>query len=259
MSQAWHFLVDKFSDLIQFCYHISELIGLPNYGVAIIIITLLIKVVLYPLTNSQLKSMRAMQEIQPKMKALQEKHKDTPEKLQSEMMSLYKENGVNPLGGCLPLLIQLPILMAFYQALAKFKYSVAAHAIFLWVPNLSQKDPIYLLPLLAGLTTYVQQKVSMVDTNDPTQKSMLFMMPILIAWMATRFPSGLALYWVVFNLLSILQQLYVNYRSKQNLALSGTNGQVIEVAESAEIRNKDRNEGKGGKKNADSRKKGKKR
>lgn len=189
--------------------------GLPSYGLAIIMITILVKVVLFPLTHSQMKSMRGMQELQPRMKELQERYKDDPKKMQAQVANLYKEKGVNPLSSCLPLLIQMPILIAFYQSLYRLHYTNTAHAAFLWISNLSNKgtqEGIFglILPILAALTTYYQQKISTVDPNDPTQKMMLFTMPLFIGYMAYTFQAGLALYWVVFNILSIIQQMWVN-------------------------------------------------
>lgn len=229
--------------------------GVANYGLAIIFMTIIIKMALYPLTNIQMKSMRGMQEIQPKMKEIQQKYSGDPEKIQSETMKLYKESGVNPLSGCLPLLIQMPILIAFYSALLKFKYVIPSHAVFIWVPNLSAPDPFYLLPILAGLTTFIQQKISTVDAKDPTQRTMLMFMPLFIGWMATRFAAGLALYWVMFNLLSILQQLYVNYSNRNRVAVGvpGNQQVVAEMDEGLEVSTE-----KGGKSNASGRKKRKK-
>ncbi|MEN6350250.1 MAG: YidC/Oxa1 family membrane protein insertase [Syntrophomonas sp.] len=206
----WQSFVQWFASIIQFLYGLTGSIGLPNYGLAIIIMTILIKLVLFPITHKQLKSMRAMQEIQPRMKYLQEKYKEDPQTMQAKLMELYKEHGVNPLSGCLPLLIQMPIFIAFYQSLYKFEFKVAAHAEFLWIPNIGSPDPYYFLAVLAALTTYLQQRVSMVDTKDPTQKSMLYVMPLFMAWIAATMPAGLPLYWVTFNILGILQQLYIN-------------------------------------------------
>lgn len=221
MGQIWDLLVNGFSDLIQFCYGLTADAGWANYGLAIILMTLLIKVVLYPLTHSSMKSMREMQALQPKLKEMQARYKDTPEKLQAETMKLYQEHGVNPLGGCLPILLQMPIILAFYKALSHMEYKVIEHAGFLWVPNLSKPDPWLLLPLLAGLTTFLQQKISTVDTKDPTQRTMLFVMPVFIAYIAWKMAAGLALYWVVFNLLSIVQQLYINRTSSTALVPAG--------------------------------------
>ncbi|NLV15612.1 MAG: membrane protein insertase YidC [Syntrophomonadaceae bacterium] len=243
------------------------MIGFANYGLAIVFITILVKIVLYPLTNTQMKSMKNMQVLQPKLKEIQIRYKDTPEKMQAETMKLYKETGFNPLGGCLPLLVQMPILLAFYQALIKFEYVVPAHASFLWIPNLSAPDPFYVLPILAGVTTFYQQRISTVDSSDSTQRTMMMVMPFFIAWMATKFASGLALYWVMFNLLSILQQMYINYRHQAaplaGLSSTGAGEIIIEENIKEEAITKDivvpDGKDKGGKTNAKHRKKGKKR
>ncbi len=229
-------------------YGITGSIGMPNYGLAIIFLTITIKIVLFPLTQKQMKSMRGMQEIQPKIKYLQDRYKDNPQKMQEKVMELYKEHGVNPFGGCLPLLIQMPIFIAFYQSLYKFNFTVAAHAKFLWIPDIGQPDTYYLLAILAAGTTYLQQRVSMVDTKDPTQKSMLYIMPLFMAWIAATLPAGLPLYWVTFNILGIAQQLYVNWTSKSKLD-TGTGVQVeVEteklVEEKAGKTEKDKNENK---------------
>lgn len=207
-------------------YGLTGSIGLPNYGLAIIIMTILIKLVLFPLTHKQLKSMRAMQEIQPRLKYIQDKYKEDPQTMQTKVMELYKEHGVNPLGGCLPLLIQMPIFIAFYQSLYKFNFKVAEHAEFFWIPNIGNPDPYYILAVLAALTTYLQQRVSMVDTKDPTQKSMLYVMPLFMAWIAATMPAGLPLYWVMFNILGILQQLYINKLSERAKLDTGTGIQI---------------------------------
>jgi YidC/Oxa1 family membrane protein insertase len=172
--------------------------------------TILIKLVLFPLTQKQMRSMRAMQEIQPKTKEIQERYKDDQALVQKKIMELYKEHGVNPMGGCLPLLIQMPIFLAFYRSLYNFQYLAGAHKDFLWIPDISKPDPLFILALLAAVTTYLQQKISMAENNDPTQKAMMYFMPLMMAWIAFKMPAGLPLYWVVFNTLGILQQLYVN-------------------------------------------------
>lgn len=235
----WNEFVHGFSWLIQALYGVTAQIGIPNYGLAIIFMTIIIKVALFPLTNVQLKSMRGMQELQPKLKELQEKYKDDPQKMQAQMMNLYKEKGVNPFSGCLPLLIQLPILMAFYKALYNFHYTNVAHAGFLWIKNLSNAGPQegitgLLLPVLAALTTYYQQKISTVDTSDPTQRSMLIFMPVFLGWMAYKFQAGLALYWVMFNILSIAQQLWVNKRYSLKTVAVGEGAAVDPSIENVE-------------------------
>lgn len=196
---------------------------MPNYGLAIILMTIAIKLVMFPLTQKQMKSMRGMQAIQPKIKNIQDKYKDDPQTMQRKVMELYKEHGVSPFGGCLPLIIQMPIFIAFYQSLLNFQFKIAAHASFLWIPNIGKPDPYFILAILAAVTTYLQQKISMVDSKDPTQKSMLYFMPLFMAWIAYKMPAGLPLYWVVFNILGILQQLYVNW-SDQKLAMETRTG-----------------------------------
>lgn len=244
-------------------------IGVPSYGLAIIFMTILIKLVLFPLTQKQMKSMRAMQEIQPKMKLIQERYKEDQPLMQKKIMELYKEHGVNPMGGCLPLLIQMPIFIAFYQSLYKFNYIDAAHIGFLWIPDISQPDPWFILAILTALTTYLQQRISMVENNDPTQKAMLYFMPLMMAWIAFKMPAGLPLYWVMFNILGIFQQLYVNRIHGQEKLDTGT-GIQIQTSEKlaepdfqeTEINKPVERGAKGGKaKNAKSnnRKKGKKR
>ena len=205
-------LVDFLSQSIQFLYNITRTIGIPNYGLAIILFTVIVKVILYPLTYRQLRSMRRMQELQPKVQELQKKYKNNPQKAQQAMMELYQKEGVNPLGGCLPLLIQMPILFALFSALRNF-FNPALnpavdinHANFFWVTNLGQPDP-YILPILVAIGTFFQQKVSMVSSGqDQTQKTMLYVMPLVIGWMSRNFSAGLSLYWVTFSLMGILEQ-----------------------------------------------------
>lgn len=229
----WHTFVQWFADVIQFLYGLTGSLGFANYGLAIILMTIIIKLVLFPLTQKQMKSMRAMQELQPKIKYLQDKYKDDPQAMQAKVMELYKQHGVNPFGGCFPLLIQMPIFIAFYQSLLHFEFKVAAHASFLWIPNIGDPDPYYILAILAAATTFLQQKVSMVNASDPTQKSMLYVMPLFMAWIAATMPAGLPLYWVIFNILGILQQLYVNWGSKKVQLDTGT-GIKVETAPSSE-------------------------
>ncbi|APC09719.1 YidC/Oxa1 family membrane protein insertase [Neomoorella thermoacetica] len=205
-------LVEFLSQSIQFLYNITKAIGIPNYGLAIILFTIAVKVILYPLTYRQLRSMRRLQELQPKIQELQKKYKSNPQKAQQAMMELYQKEKVNPLGGCLPLLIQMPILYALFSSLRSFFNPALnptvnlAHANFLWISNLGQPDP-YILPVLVAVGTFFQQKVSMVSGGqDQTQKTMLFVMPLIIGWMSRNFSAGLSLYWVTFSLMGILEQ-----------------------------------------------------
>lgn len=198
--------------VLEMLYSLTEAVGFGSYGVAIILLTIVIKMLLYPLTVKQVKSMRAMQELQPQMKKIQEKYKDKPQEMQMKIANLYKDAGVNPLAGCLPLLIQMPILMGMYYALYNFDYGEVAPT-FLWLPSLSEPDPIYVLPVLSALTTFLQQKMT---TTEMTQqmKIMMTIMPVFIGWISLQFPSGLVLYWVTMNIVQIMQQWWM-YRGDE--------------------------------------------
>jgi YidC/Oxa1 family membrane protein insertase len=188
-----------------------------NYGLAIILVTILQKIAFYPLTTKSVRSMQAMQAIQPKVQAIQERFKNNPQKKQEETMALYRKHGVNPMGGCLPMLVQIPIFIALYNALSSSPAMWQAH--FLWIRDLTQPDslftvtlwgghayPFNLLGLLMGASMWLQQKMSP-PAGDPRQaQMMLWMMPILFTFMFWSFPSGLVLYWLVNNLLQIGQQ-----------------------------------------------------
>ena len=193
--------------LMEVLYNITDKLGFGSYGLAIILLTILVKVVLYPLTVKQIKSMKAMQEIQPELQKLQEKHKNNPQMLQMKMMELYKERGVNPMAGCLPLIIQMPILMGMYYALYNFDYGGAAPS-FLWLPSLSETDPQYILPILAAATTLIQQKMTTLQQTQQT-KMLMVVMPLFIGWLSLSFPAGLVLYWVTMNVVQIVQQWWI--------------------------------------------------
>ena len=201
---------------IELLYSITESLGFGSYGLAIILLTIVIKTLLYPLTAKQMQSMKAMQMLQPKMKKIQEKYRDNQQMMQQKMAELYQNAGVNPLAGCLPMLIQMPILMGMYYALFNFDYG-GAEPSFLWLPSLSQTDPIYILPVLSALTTFLQQKISMTETTQQT-KMLMIILPLFIGWISLNFPSGLVLYWVTMNVVQIIQQrwLYKKDITKEN-------------------------------------------
>lgn len=180
--------------------------GIANYGVAIILLTLVIKLILYPLTVKQVKGMKAMQELQPKMKELQEKYKGNPEKLNKEMALLYKDSGVNPLAGCLPLLVQMPILMGIFYAIRDYQYVHLPS--FLWIADLSAPDNLYILPIVSAATTYIQQRQTSTEMNQQA-KIMMNFMPLFIGYISITFPAGLVLYWVVSNIFQIVQQWWM--------------------------------------------------
>lgn len=194
-------------DILNVFYQLTATLGFPSYGLAIILMTLVIKMIMYPLTVKQVKSMKGMQILQPKMKELQTKYKDKPEKLQQEMIKLYKETGVNPMAGCLPLVLQMPIFIIIFYGLRDFTFNGATS--FLWLTDLAQPDPLYILPVLSALTTYYQQKQTSTEMNQQA-KMMLMFMPLFIGYISTTFSSGLVLYWVTMNTVQIVQQWWMS-------------------------------------------------
>ncbi len=197
---------------------------IPNYGVAIIILTILVRIVFFPLSIASYRSMKKMQIIQPEMKEIQKKYANDREKLSRETWELYRRHKVNPLGGCLPILIQIPVFIALYQAL--MNAIELRHAPFmLWMKDLSAPDllfiiplfgyqfPFRVLPVLMGVTMYIQQKITPM-AGDPQQIKILMWMPAILTVMLYGLPSGLTLYWTVSNLLSIIQQLYISRKVK---------------------------------------------
>ncbi len=175
-----------------------------NYGVAIIILTLMIRLIFYPLSFKSYKSMKEMAKLQPKLKELQAKYKGKPEQLNKATMELYKKHKVNPFGGCLPILIQIPVFFALYNVLLN-AIELRGAPFVLWITDLSSKDPYYVLPIIMGLTMYLQQKLTP-SSMDPTQQKIMMFMPIIFTIMFMSFPSGLVLYWTTNNILTILQQ-----------------------------------------------------
>ena len=190
-----------------------------NYGVAIIIITIILKVIFFPLTYKSYQSMKEMQKIQPLMMALKEKHKNDRNEMNKAVMELYREHKVNPFGGCLPMLIQIPVFFALYKALM-FSIELRHAPFFLWINDLSGPDNLFgellglpfvigPLPLLMGASMFVQQKMTP-SNMDPVQAKMMLILPIVFTFMFLNFPSGLVLYWLLNNVLTIGQQMYIN-------------------------------------------------
>jgi YidC/Oxa1 family membrane protein insertase len=184
-----------------------------NYGIAIILITVIIKILFWPLTHKSFQSMKDMQKLQPEMQKLKEKYKDKKEELNREIMALYKKYNVNPLGGCLPILLQIPVFIALYSVLQDSIELRHANFISFWINDLSAHDPTYISPLLMGASMFYQQKMTP-SSADPTQAKMMLMMPIVFTFMFLNFPAGLVLYWLVNNVLSIVQQFYINKTSR---------------------------------------------
>lgn len=179
-----------------------------NYGIAIIIITVIIKVIFYPLTHSSYKSMKEMQKLQPKMQQLREKYKNDREAMNRAMMELYQTHKVNPVGGCLPMLVQIPVFFALYKALM-FSIELRHAPFMLWITDLAAKDPYYVTPIIMGVTMVIQQKMTP-SQMDPVQQKMMMALPVVFTFMFLNFPSGLVLYWLVNNVLTIIQQYYIN-------------------------------------------------
>lgn len=185
-----------------------------NYGYSIIFLTLLINIALYPLTLASIVQMAAMQKVQPKMQALQKKHKDNPKELQKEMAELYKSEKVNPFGGCLPMLLKIPFFIGFFMALqdpafVRIITQPGVNASFLWMPSLAKPDHTYVMIILIALTTYLAQKTMPGSANNPQMATMNYIMPFFIAIVSIGFPSGVQLYWVISNSLSVAQQWYI--------------------------------------------------
>jgi YidC/Oxa1 family membrane protein insertase len=191
-----------------------------NWGWAIVLLTVLIKLILYPLQHKSIVSMKKMQAVQPKVAAIKEKFKkaksdpEQRQKMNMEMMKLYQQEGINPVSGCLPILLQLPILWAFYMLLSN-AIQLRGADFALWINDLSMKDPYYITPILMTATMFIQQWLTP-STLDPIQKKIFLAMPIVFGWIFKEFPSGLVLYWLVQNLLTIVQQLIMNHYWKDH-------------------------------------------
>jgi YidC/Oxa1 family membrane protein insertase len=192
---------------------------IPNYGVAIILLTLLVRVVTAPLTVKQMRSMERLRRVQPRMKEIQEKYKDDRQKQSEELMRLYRVEKVNPLGGCLPMLLQLPVFIGLFYAL-RSSIQLRHAPFFGWITDLSAPEvlftipgigiPIRVLPLIMGGTMFLQQKITPMQTPDPAQaRMMLIVMPVMMTVLFYQFASGLVLYWMMSNVLAILHQLWI--------------------------------------------------
>lgn len=242
----WSSLIKLVEQLLSMLYGITH-----NYGLAIILLTIIIRTIMYPLMQKQMISMRETQKIQPLMQEIQRKYKHDKERMNQELMRLYKEHKVNPMGGCLPLIIQMPILILFFQVLRGFEYFVPNTEIidggFLWIKNvveyqgemvagLAAPDQLFgvignynigILPILVGVSMYFQQKLTMPpvtvasqsdSSSNPafnTQKMMGTIMPVMIAFISFSLPSGLSLYWFTSTLFDIIQKLVINKKQPE--------------------------------------------
>jgi YidC/Oxa1 family membrane protein insertase len=227
---VWYFIIAN--PILNVLVALTQLLG-GSFGGAIIILTVIVRLISWPLTKRQLNSTKAMQEMQPRIQELQKKYGKNQQKLQQEMMKLYKEAGINPLGCIWPMLIQLPIWIALYQAIMSalattpesllglaqrlYSWDIVNQAIplssqFLWL-DLSRPDPYFILAIIVGGTMWVQQKMTTAPTVDPRQQStnrmMTLLMPLMFGFLTLMFPSGLALYWAVSNIIGIVTQYFV--------------------------------------------------
>ena len=210
----------KIQALVDFVVHILNAIYgvVGNYGIAIIIVTVLMRIIIFPLTLKQEKSMKKMRELQPELEKKKEKYKDNPQEYQQKTAELYRESGVNPLGGCLPLLIQMPVFVALYWAFSG--NAIPADAKFLWF-TLKQPDRLFmignfafnLLPILNVGVTYIQQKIMTSATSgqesSQQMQTMLYMMPLMMLFIFYKMPSGVTLYYLVSGALSLVQQYFI--------------------------------------------------
>ncbi len=211
------FLAKPFFKVMLSIYHF---VG--NWGWTIVLFTLLVKIVLFPLSYKGLMSMQKMKDLAPKMKELKEKYGKDPAKMNQQMMALYKKHGANPMGGCLPMLLQVPIFFALYRVLLNADELQGAPWIG-WITDLSHQDPYFVLPILMGVTMFIQQKVTPNTMTDPMQQKIFQWLPVLMTFFFLTFPAGLVLYWLVNNTLTIAQQYYINsayskYKKKMKAA-----------------------------------------
>ena len=216
LDYGWFSIIAK--PLVMLLQFLHSYVG--NYGTAIILMTVLIKILFWPLSQKSYKSMEQMRKLQPMMQKIREKHADDKEALNREIMQLYKTYKVNPAGGCLPILVQIPVFIGLYQTL--LNAIELRHTPFitylpftdkLWLADLSAQDPFCITPLVMGATMLLQQKMTPAP-GDPTQAKIMMLMPLVFTVLFINFPAGLVVYWLVNNVISIAQQWFLMRRSK---------------------------------------------
>ena len=196
------FLVKPLLKVLAYFYGLTQ-----NYGWSIIFLTIIIKLLFFPLTHKSFKSMKGMQKIQPYVKVVQERNKDDRQKMNEELLELYKKHKVNPVGGCLPMLLQIPVFIALYHALF-FSIELRGAPFIGWITDLSVQDPYYVTPVMMGITMFLQQKMTP-SVGDPMQQKIMMFLPIVFTFLFISFPAGLVIYWTVNNILTISQQYYI--------------------------------------------------
>lgn len=202
------YVVGQLSDFLDWIAHLLW----NQYGLALLVLTILVRSAILPLSLKQYSSSKRMQALQPELKKLKEKYKDDAKKQQEETMKLFQTNGVNPLAGCFPLLIQMPVFIGLYQAIMR-NPDISGHT-FLWL-KLGVADPFYVLPVLAALTTFIQQKMMPTQVNG-SMKALLYVFPVLIFFMSLNFASALPLYWVYSNTYTIVQSYFIYRPDRKN-------------------------------------------
>ena len=202
LGNKFAFLVKPLLRVLRYFYSLTQ-----NYGWSIIVLTCLIKILFFPLTHKSFKSMKGMQKIQPYVKIVQERNKNDRAKMNEELIELYKKHRVNPLGGCLPMVLQIPVFIALYHVLF-FSIELRGAPFLWWIKDLSESDPYYITPILMGATMFLQQKMTP-SVGDPIQQKIMLFLPVIFTFMFISFPAGLVIYWTINNLLTITQQYYI--------------------------------------------------
>ena len=205
VEYGWFTFIAK--PMYEFLDFLHKYIG--NWGWAIVLMTLIVRIILFPLTYKSMISMNKLKDLAPKMKELRERYKGEPQKMNMHMMELYKKHGANPMSGCLPILLQIPIFFAIYRVLLNaVELKGAPWA--LWIGDLSNLDPYYVLPILMGATMFLQQLITPVAIQDPTQAKIMKFLPVVFTFFFLWFPAGLTLYWFINNICSLIQQWIIN-------------------------------------------------
>ena len=220
MEQIWKLLAPIQGGMEWIIVFLYENV-VASYGITIILLTIIVRLVLTPLTITQTRSMARMQKIQPQLKELQKKYKDDKQKLQQETMAFYKQNNVNPLAGCLPLILQMPVFFALFRTLRepteKVTSVIGDNLSFLWL-ELDKPDPYYILVILMVATMFLSTKLT---TTDPKQSKIMYILPVVFGFISFRFEAGILLYWVTTNIWSIGQQWLVNIIVKRDVKKDG--------------------------------------
>lgn len=211
-------MFDEFvSSCLENIFQVTLSLGFPSYAVAIIVIATVIRILLLPLNFKQMQSTVAMQQIQPQLEEIRTKYASNPEVMQQKTMQLYQDYNVNPLAGCLPMLIQFPILIGLYRGLANFVPSNPEYYRFFWIPDLSQVDTTYIMVFLVGASTLIQSIVISGKPKQFMQWYMVIAMPAMMAWMAAKFPAFLCIYWLTITVIGIFQQIVVTKPVKKRM------------------------------------------